>query len=281
MKAYRVKGTTDEVTTCELCGKQELKGTVVMATLDADGNEEAVCYFGVSCAAKAAGWTQHEVKAGVKVAKDAERERIRAEREAMWAAQRKFLEEWYMANYGTSSLHEAAKLAGMSTVRLSGEAIHAYREFQRAAEAPTTEPAEKEGTSSTDYRETTIRIAGTVHVVRTERGSASVRQLEAAHTKAVRNTIVAARKSTLPALEASAKAAEDAASGHRSGPALEEATRRRAAVRRAQRGTLPSWGTYNVEAAAKPFPRVRFTGKIPEYLTEVEPGHYVTQGAAF
>ncbi|MFE7397983.1 hypothetical protein [Streptomyces sp. NPDC057557] len=137
MKAYRVKGTTDDVTTCELCGKQELKGTVVLEALDADGNEEAVCYFGVSCAAKAAGWTQREVRAGIKTAADEERARQRAERDAMWAAEREFLATWYEEHYGTRDLHEAAKRAGVSAVKLSGEAIHAYRELQRAAEQAT------------------------------------------------------------------------------------------------------------------------------------------------
>ncbi|MFE7624295.1 hypothetical protein [Streptomyces sp. NPDC057509] len=142
MKAYKVKGTTDEVTDCELCGKAELKGTVVLATLDADGNEDGgLCYFGTSCAAKAAGWTVQEVNAGVKAAKDEYRERQRAERDAMWAAQSKFLADWYLEHYGTADLHEAAKRAGMSTVRLSGEAIRAYREVQRAAEAAELEPA--------------------------------------------------------------------------------------------------------------------------------------------
>ena len=36
--AYRVLGTTDEVTTCDICGKVELKGTIVLGVLDADGN---------------------------------------------------------------------------------------------------------------------------------------------------------------------------------------------------------------------------------------------------
>jgi hypothetical protein len=70
MKAYTVKGTTDEVTTCELCGRDELKGTVVLVSLDADGNPDGEpSYFGTSCAAKAAGWTTREVTRRVTVAK--------------------------------------------------------------------------------------------------------------------------------------------------------------------------------------------------------------------
>jgi hypothetical protein len=115
MKAYRVKGTTDDVTTCELCGKQELKGTVVLEALDADGNAEEICYFGVSCAAKAAGWTQREVKAGIKAAQQraasAERDRVIAAREAERAAYTAWLAETF--GDGTSAAvktHGVAKL---------------------------------------------------------------------------------------------------------------------------------------------------------------------------
>lgn len=53
--AYRVRGTTDEMTTCEICGKPELKGTVVLEALDADGNADGVTYAGSTCAAKLTG----------------------------------------------------------------------------------------------------------------------------------------------------------------------------------------------------------------------------------
>lgn len=70
MKAYTVKGTTDEVTECELCGRVELKGTVILVPLDPDGNPDGEpVYFGTSCAAKAAGWTAKEVNRRVTVAK--------------------------------------------------------------------------------------------------------------------------------------------------------------------------------------------------------------------
>lgn len=138
MKAYRVKGTTDEVTTCELCGKVELKGTVVLAVLDADGNEgDGVCYFGTACAAKAAGWTVRDVKAGIKRAADEKRERQQAERDAVRRAEREFLAAWYTERYGTPDLIEAAKRAGLSPVRTSSPAIHALREAQRAGTVPS------------------------------------------------------------------------------------------------------------------------------------------------
>ena len=55
MTSYRVRGTTDDVTTCQQCGKPELKGTVILDILDADGNTEDVTYAGSTRAAKMAG----------------------------------------------------------------------------------------------------------------------------------------------------------------------------------------------------------------------------------
>ena len=52
---YKALGTTDDVTTCEICGKPELKGTVVVAILDADGNREDTIYAGSTCAARRVG----------------------------------------------------------------------------------------------------------------------------------------------------------------------------------------------------------------------------------
>ena len=48
-------GITDECVECQRCGRRELKSTVVLAVLDADGNDEAVTYYGSSCARTALG----------------------------------------------------------------------------------------------------------------------------------------------------------------------------------------------------------------------------------
>lgn len=52
---FKYLGTTDECVTCERCGRTELRNTVVLGALDADGNVEGVAYFGSSCAARALG----------------------------------------------------------------------------------------------------------------------------------------------------------------------------------------------------------------------------------
>lgn len=101
---YRFIGITDECTQCQHCGKGKLRSTVVLAILDADGNEEATTYYGSSCAAKAlaiqgggpyvrraAGWASHHT---IAAADDARRmlahydlpETGEPTREQLWAA---------------------------------------------------------------------------------------------------------------------------------------------------------------------------------------------------
>jgi hypothetical protein len=49
----RYIGTTDDTTECEKCGRTELRATVVLEWLDADGNGTGdVAYYGSSCAAR-------------------------------------------------------------------------------------------------------------------------------------------------------------------------------------------------------------------------------------
>lgn len=121
MKAYRVGGTTDEITQCELCGRPELKGTVQMIELDAAGNDLEDHYFGTSCAAKAAGWTQKEVKAA---AKTADQERREAARRAKEEESRRFCharDAYFEATYGDRCHFTAARKLGRRAFELLEE----------------------------------------------------------------------------------------------------------------------------------------------------------------
>jgi hypothetical protein len=102
-RVFRIKGTTDEVTECELCGRIDLKGTIVLATLDADGNEEDIVYYGASCGAKAAKWTTKEIRTEAKVADRKAREAKHAASEdesRIYCAAR---DTWIAQNYGNAS----------------------------------------------------------------------------------------------------------------------------------------------------------------------------------
>jgi len=91
---YRVIGTTDDVTTCDVCGRPELKGTVA---LDADGD---ITYAGTTCAARLAGRTTRDIRSAARAANEA---RIEADREARRveaaAEQAEFL-AWVATTYG-------------------------------------------------------------------------------------------------------------------------------------------------------------------------------------
>lgn len=72
-----VLGTTADHTDCELCGRQDLKGTVALR----DTATGEVVHYGSDCAARAAGWTARETRDLVKQAD-------RAAHEARMAADR-------------------------------------------------------------------------------------------------------------------------------------------------------------------------------------------------
>jgi len=114
---YRFIGTTDEQTECGRCGKVELRSTVILATLDADGNADEVVYFGSTCAAKALG--RDGKGQGRKVldeARFAHQETIRAAAEA-----RKQL-----AGYGLPEV-------GPATAAQLAHAANVYADVHRAA----------------------------------------------------------------------------------------------------------------------------------------------------
>ena len=68
--AYRAVGTSDEVTTCELCGKEGLASTVVIEFTDANGDGDGEAFLGSDCAArKLAG--RADRKLAVKVTREA------------------------------------------------------------------------------------------------------------------------------------------------------------------------------------------------------------------
>lgn len=53
---FTLIGITDEVTTCDCCGKSDLKCTMLLQEYDADGNQSGEVYFGRDCGARALGW---------------------------------------------------------------------------------------------------------------------------------------------------------------------------------------------------------------------------------
>lgn len=96
MTHLKALGTTDDFLTCDCCGREGLKKTVIMAEIDADGNRVGTAgHFGVVCAAKASGRSAADIRKEAakadKEAKTAEQQRrhairkeIDAIRDAVW-----------------------------------------------------------------------------------------------------------------------------------------------------------------------------------------------------
>ena len=78
MRKFEFLGTTDEHTSCDCCGKKNLKSTVAIRNLDIGED----VFFGVTCAARALKMQVAEVRKGAAVADRAKMERQYAARRA-------------------------------------------------------------------------------------------------------------------------------------------------------------------------------------------------------
>lgn len=87
MMKYKVLGTTDDRTSCDCCGREDLKSTVALE--DEDGE---VVYFGCVCAAKAMRIPAADVRRAAKSADDA---KVAAENSARIAAMDAANKRWF------------------------------------------------------------------------------------------------------------------------------------------------------------------------------------------
>ncbi|MBU3684725.1 MAG: hypothetical protein FGM39_12075 [Phycisphaerales bacterium] len=83
MRQFQFLGTTDDHTTCDCCGKKDLKSTVAIRNLETGED----LFFGVTCAARALKLQVAEVRKGADAADRAEQERAEAARRAEAAAE--------------------------------------------------------------------------------------------------------------------------------------------------------------------------------------------------
>lgn len=109
MATYRAAGSTDEITTCDVCGRAELKGTVRLVIDDDEGE----IFAGVSCAARLAGTTSRvitsQVKAADKARKHEEYVQSLAEDRAKFALMIAWLKERGLVhNFANSKLYYAS-----------------------------------------------------------------------------------------------------------------------------------------------------------------------------
>lgn len=98
---WTAKGFTDEITACEICGKPELKGTVRMAAIDADGEQAGEVYAGVVCAARRAGRKAADIRTEAQRADRARAQAIRDTHRAWSDAESRWFCARRDAHFGT------------------------------------------------------------------------------------------------------------------------------------------------------------------------------------
>lgn len=110
--AVEFLGTSDEVSTCDCCGKSNLKSTVAISI---EGGEAV--YYGVVCAARALNRSAKDVRAGTRSADKAKQkaaeEAQRKAHHAAFTAQQERWAAWLRANGTGRDDHEReASLGG-------------------------------------------------------------------------------------------------------------------------------------------------------------------------
>jgi hypothetical protein len=112
-KVFTVKGSTTDVTDCELCGRTDLKGTIVLSALDADGNDTGeIVYYGADCGARAAKWTVRQIRTAAKTADDARRNADNRARVAEQMTAHRAWSAWLTNQTGKTEISEAIQVLG-------------------------------------------------------------------------------------------------------------------------------------------------------------------------
>jgi hypothetical protein len=118
-RAYKVLGTTTDVTECGFCGRDDLRSAIALQPLDPDGNAAGeVVYYGSDCGARAAGWTQREIRRQARHADDIKRHQEQARRGAEYAAETARWLGWLGATTGeTDTAIAIQQLGGFAAAR--------------------------------------------------------------------------------------------------------------------------------------------------------------------
>ena len=132
---YRVLGTTDDITNCDQCGRDDLKSTVILGYLDADGNVEGVRYVGSDCGAKLSGQRGSVIASDAKKADHAAREAATAAYDEVnytySQARDLALVAWVAETYGVTVSQPSSGSVRLPSIRAKGP-YHLIREFEAA-----------------------------------------------------------------------------------------------------------------------------------------------------
>lgn len=120
---YRILGISDEVNTCDCCGRSNLKATVEILFDDAD----EPLYYGRTCAARHVHVKVVEIDRGIRAAEVARYEAERAARNAAHAADMAAWDAFLAANAPTTSTDRGDRIAALGGF---GPARAAFRATQ-------------------------------------------------------------------------------------------------------------------------------------------------------
>lgn len=121
MRQFQYLGTSDDHTSCDCCGKKNLKSTVAIH----DVTTGDVLFFGVTCAARALNVQVAEVKNGTRAADEARAEAERAAARAAADAEFAKWSAWLVQQTGGVFAHDGSpnvlemvkKLGGVAAAR--------------------------------------------------------------------------------------------------------------------------------------------------------------------
>ena len=132
---YRVLGTTDDITNCDQCGRDDLNSTVILGYLDADGNVEGVRYVGSDCGARLSGMKAGTIASDAKKADHAAREAANAAYDevsyAYTQARDLALVAWIAKTYGVTCNQPSNGSVRIPSIRAKGP-YHLIQEFEVA-----------------------------------------------------------------------------------------------------------------------------------------------------
>lgn len=104
---WRAMGSTDEITTCDHCGRDDLKGTVRMVLVTEIGEEDGEQFMGTVCAARMTGRKATEIRTeAVRADREREAARVAAERaesDRRHAAEQAAFAAWVLDRYGVTT----------------------------------------------------------------------------------------------------------------------------------------------------------------------------------
>jgi hypothetical protein len=112
--SFKILGTTEDVTSCECCGRENLKKTVAISLDDADP-----MYFGTTCAARAVGWAAADMRRSIKRVEDEQKEKARLARNARIVAEQCAWFTWLDAHAPNinSTFEQIQSLGGYQAAR--------------------------------------------------------------------------------------------------------------------------------------------------------------------